>query len=346
MPGFPVFCEERGPENGNSSTEICFIRSGHAGKGRLSGLFRGGKRAGYASGTQAAGLGCMHGGTSGAGHGQLDVSASNAFGMPLKPRKFALKPSYMTQVIRSLQGKETAEYITTSDELRNATFEDIIISRMNRFIGAAEADFDSMIGREYLSKDKFERYVAYMLGISGKVNNADEFKKANITLKTIRLENDGTIIENMSFPAFSYLDVANEDWEDSSFREMMTNQKFLFVVFENINGTYVFRKTKFWSVPDDVLETYGRDAFERTKQILNEGNIVSGFKTLSSGKIIRLNNFPKLSENPIFHVRPHGQNSDDTYPLPVPDMLTGATEYTKMCFWINADYVEQIINED
>ena len=40
----------------------------------------------------------------------------------------------------------------------------------------------------------------------------------------------------------------------------------------------------------------------------------------------------------------HGINKYDTCPLPVPDRLTGATEYTKQCFWLNNKYIANVIS--
>ena len=60
----------------------------------------------------------------------------------------------------------------------------------------------------------------------------------------------------------------------------------------------------------------------------------------------RITNFPGMSENKYCHVRPHAQNANDTYPLPVSDILTGVNEYTKQCFWLNNNYILKIINED
>ena len=44
-------------------------------------------------------------------------------------------------------------------------------------------------------------------------------------------------------------------------------------------------------------------------------------------------NFPKLSENPVCHVRPHARNSKDTYELP------DGRKYPKQCFWLNNSYI-------
>ena len=150
----------------------------------------------------------------------------------------------------------------------------------------------------------------------------------------------------MSFPAFSFLDVANQEWEDSDFREMMINRKFMFVIFKKINGKYQFSKVKFWSIPEEILDNDGRKVFEELKAVLLSGNIVRGFKTDKNGKVIRLNNFPKSASNPYIHIRPHGLTGADTNPLPVADKLTGATEYTKQCFWLKKSYVIEIIKKN
>ncbi len=60
-------------------------------------------------------------------------------------------------------------------------------------------------------------------------------------------------------------------------------------------------------------------------------------------KGIRKTSFPKKTENRISHVRPHARNAADTYELPIADKLTGLTEYTKHCFWLNASYVKDEI---
>ena len=52
-----------------------------------------------------------------------------------------------------------------------------------------------------------------------------------------------------------------------------------------------------------------------------------------------------MSENKVCHVRPHARDSKDTYPLPTKDKLTGLSEYTKQCFWINNKYLEEILKD-
>jgi hypothetical protein len=78
---------------------------------------------------------------------------------------------------------------------------------------------------------------------------------------------------------------------------------------------------------------------------------VQTVKNIKDGKIvkavtpkgIRKTYFPKKSENKVSHVRPHAQNKNDTYSLPIKDKYTGLTEYTKHCFWMNDSYIKETI---
>jgi len=85
---------------------------------------------------------------------------------------------------------------------------------------------------------------------------------------------------------------------------------------------------------------------------MKEGDNVYFFskrKIYGIGEIVKINNagflqnFPEAILPINAHVRPHAQNANDTYPLPVADKLTGLTDYTKHCFWINASYVRDEI---
>ena len=43
-------------------------------------------------------------------------------------------------------------------------------------------------------KNRYNTLIGKMLGINGNINRTDEFQKANIQLKTIRIEENNTII--------------------------------------------------------------------------------------------------------------------------------------------------------
>ena len=91
----------------------------------------------------------------------------------------------------------------------------------------------------------------------------------------------------------------------------------------------------------DIKEV--RKMWLKTKCIIKNGNIVKEIKFDKNNKEIRLTNFPNKNFNLISHVRPHAQNSSDTFSLVKIDNLTKENEYTKHCFWLNANYIRDSI---
>ena len=106
------------------------------------------------------------------------------------------------------------------------------------------------------------------------------------------------------------------------------------------NNEYIFKGIKLWNMPEMVIDNEVQTMWQKTVDVIKSGNIV---KSVDKG--YRETNFPSVSDNKVCHVRPHARDAQDTYPLPVADKLTGATEYTKHCFWINNSYLEELLKE-
>ena len=156
-------------------------------------------------------------------------------------------------------------------------------------------------------------------------------------VKTIRIKSTNVIEQSISFPSFKFEKIYNEDWNNSEFKERI-EKKFLFVFFKQIGNEYFLEKYKFWNMPfNDRNEC--RKVWLETKKVIQTGKIISEVKVQKNGKEIRKNNFPNIKDSDVAHVRPHGKNSFDTYPLPVAEFTTKEKEYTKQGFWLNHDYV-------
>lgn len=257
-----------------------------------------------------------------------------------KQRAFCLKTSYMTQLVRTNICKEKLEKICVniSEEI---PFTIQLEKSLEKYKGKTVKELSDMFNIQSNAKSLNEIIVARMLGIKGKVSGTDEFIKANIVPKTIRINEKGRIIESMSFPTFKYTELISQTWEESDLYEMFATTKFMFAVFKEQQGEYYFEKIKFWNMPLNILDTTVKDVWERTVNVVKNGNIVKGFK---NG--LRLTNFPGMKDNGICHVRPHAKDALDTYPLPKMDNLTGLLEYTKHCFWLNNSFILSIINEE
>lgn len=252
-----------------------------------------------------------------------------------KPRAFAFKSSYMTYVLNTYiaPGKTTYEPIITEDTVDS--FEDYVMGKINRFRGCSVESLCEEFEVDIQKRPKsLEAILAYrILGIKG--NHAEEFEKANVVIKTIRIGKNDKIKESMSFPAFRFTELVKEEWEDSVFGNYLRETRFLFVVYKfDKDDVLRLRGCQFWNIPYEDLETDVRSVWWKTKQVLQEGLQV----TEVNG--VRRNNFPKASENSVCHVRPHAQNAEDTYELP------DGRQYPKQCFWLNNTYIYRQIDDD
>lgn len=79
----------------------------------------------------------------------------------------------------------------------------------------------------------------------------------------------------------------------------------------------------FWNMPNKDLEI-AHEFWEDTKQ-----KIVTN----------RFNDFVRIKDNRICHVRPKGQNSLDLMETAI------GTKEKKKCYWLNSSYIKKIINE-
>jgi DNA mismatch repair protein MutH len=217
--------------------------------------------------------------------------------------------------------------------LHNSSFEDFIIKKVAPHLGLSQEALMQNLNIVTTAKNVNEIILARIFGIQGRITATDEFKKANITPKTIRIQKNGRIKESMSFPTFQFTEIIKEEWENSELKNYLEPAKFLLVIFrENADDEYIFERVKFWNIPAEDLKQV-RKVWEHTVQIIK-----SGVELTRVGKITR-NNLPKSTENRVSHVRPHGRDSSDTYPLP------DGRNMTKQCFWFNRTYIESIINE-
>lgn len=274
--------------------------------------------------------------TKGATAAKSTVSQFYNANVPAMKRAFCLKNSYMNFVLQHyVVGKhEESEAVLKEDIPQTLSFDELVIKKVEKFKGYST---DQLCDEFEICFEKtpknLEALLAYrILGIRG--NKAEEFEKANIVVKTIRIGKNGKIKENMSFPAFKFTELIKETWDDSTFGNYLRETRFFFVVYRfDENDVLRLRGCQFWNIPYADLESEVKSVWERTKSVLMDGLQV----TIVNGK--NVNNFPKQSENPVSHVRPHAQNAQDTYELP------DGRLYPKQCFWLNNSYILSQLDE-
>jgi DNA mismatch repair endonuclease MutH len=260
--------------------------------------------------------------------------------IPAMQRAFALKQGYVNHIIATISKGEKEKFgklIKSDVEIRVESIEEMVLSKFKIYYGKSidEIHASLQINLNPSSKNYFSNITNLILGIELD-KKIEEFEKADITVKTIRLKENNLPKEDISFPSFKYEELVNEDWEESEFKDVL-EKKFLFVFYQFSEEKLILRKAKFWNMPyEDILEA--KKVWEKTKSIVKLGNIV---KEVKGGK--RTTNFPGKSFNKVSHVRPHAKNANDTYPLPTRDKITNTYEYTKHCFWLNNIYIRDYI---
>lgn len=272
-----------------------------------------------------------------------------------KRRAFSLKQSYMTYILNSYINKGLMNYdsIFNESELCDGDFDKKILSKIDRYIGKTEKNLYDYFKIDIATNSKqINKTLVYkILGIC--TNNAEEFEKANIIVKTIRVKKNGKPRESMSFPKIIIKDFVKQNFERSFEYEFFETTRFLLVVFqENENSEYVLKGSKFWNMPIEDLETVGKREWESYKNKFLLG-VNFKIKRQQNGKIVVENDLPKKSETNIFHLRPHANKSaylikgiryseGSGYDM---DTLPNGDKMTHQCFWINSDYIAKIIKD-
>ena len=256
-------------------------------------------------------------------------------------RAFSLKMAYMRTVLEYVvrSGKNAvsnvdgakSELVSTNALLKHS-FEDILLSRFQPFL---KMPFNAIAKHKKvdLSKNPKNKFamVANAIAASTKcsnVNRSEEFVKASLTMKTIRVQATGIIKEAMSFENIDYIEVAEcGDWTESRLYELFSG-RFMFVVFrEQTAGKedYVLDDVFFWTMSQKDLE-WAEVYWNHIRDNILAGHIEEDF-------------WWKASDKKKFHVRPKAQKAIDLAPTP------DGKGAKKFCYWFNNEYVREIIEK-
>lgn len=243
-------------------------------------------------------------------------------------RAFCLKNSYMTYILNHYIVNKTEEYesvIKDANVLKEQTLEQYILNKLKPYYNQ---DIEFLKHKFNIPYQVTNKSFTYLLakGMLDIVNEKiEEFEKANIKIKAIRLNKKGMPKEHMSFPAFKYTEIINEDWENSKLYETFSTTRYLFMIYHYVDeNTLIFKKAMFWNVPEKDLST-------EIKRVWTE--------TVSRIKDNKYDNLPKASESSVLHVRPH--DSKCRFNCPTPD----GKLYKKQCFWFNKEYIKKQIED-
>lgn len=264
-------------------------------------------------------------------------------------RAFSLKPAYMRTLLEFVQSsggnmatnteiKVAACALVSSEQLKEKSFEHLLTERLLQFQGQDYKQIAAHFNMKVSENDKaiYARITKRIMHDNlQKFEDAEEIRKAGIIVKTIRVEKTGRIKEAMSFENINYATVCEEEeWIESRWYEIVTS-RFMFVVFQEVDGVlvngqvkkrYILDKVLFWTMPTAdllVAENYWSNIRE---------NVLSD--TLSNEK----NTFWRAKVKQSFHVRPKARTSAEKYISPISGM-----EVPKKAYWFNNEYVQKIV---
>ena len=262
--------------------------------------------------------------------------------VPAMQRAFSLKSSYMTTLVRKHLDKQKIVSFTNKHELKSKSLEEILIDKFSTYKNLSVPEISQLTGYTInpSNKSTIADMISAILGIKGtKLDDIDEFAKANIKFKTIRLEPNGLPKEHMSFENVDFNRWISDSFEESQFYERFEQTKFLFVVFQfketkskNPNRTAYFKKVVLWNMPESIIQTDLKKMWTDGRKVLQEGvQLTSTNRGIS-------NNLPKPKDNLVAHIRPKAKDANDKISLPDGKLIT------KQAYWLNREYIAEIVN--
>lgn len=281
------------------------------------------------------------------GSNKKQVRAQPFSNEPAMQRAFSLKQSYMTTLVRKYIKNEQLVKFANTSELKQKSLEQILQDKFAPYINQTLKEIASTVGVTYNTNSKsfVPSIISALLGIKGtRLDNIEEFAKANIQFKTIRLEPNGKPKESMSFENIDFDQWTSESWDDSYIRNRFLETKFLLVVFEyketakeNPNRALYFKGIKLWNMPTPIIEKEVKEVWQEINNKIRDGIEIDYVKR--GNKMVETNNLPKTKFNGIMHVRPKGANGSDKVTLPNGQIIT------KQCYWLNSSYIANIVSD-
>lgn len=267
-------------------------------------------------------------------------------------RAWSLKTAYMHTVLEEVKQynkdgaycnyepfAHTKKGLFSIEELRHSSIEDIITARFAPYIGKTYSEICDLLAlNRTAAKSKYFVITNAIAGHNktGNINRSEEFTKAGIIVKTIRLNKNGNIKESMSFENIDYQEIADcNEWTESRLYEIFTS-RFMLVVYKETDSVltlsesgkrqepeYALHKVFFWTMPQTDL-CIAEEYWENIRQCVLTNHISPEY-------------FWSIKDNRNFHVRPKAQVANDMTANP------NGGEARKYCYWFNNKYIKKIV---
>ena len=286
--------------------------------------------------------------TKGAGKGK-DFRSQPFSSEPAKQRAWELKSSYMTYLINHKIFNQTEqESVVATARGEKKPFTEVVAKKILAYKGFSEEELYARFDINPKAKGKNSSLIRKILGLTGDIEKTQEFQKANMNLRVIRVDKNRLPKEDSPFKTYNFVELAsNDEWEESHPYLEICNKRFLFVVFKEVSPKlFVLDSIKFWGFPDRLLDEVQR-VWQETRMIIQEGVQL----TINGNKVST--NFPQSKVNQVVFTKIHAQNTYYEIETEVfigkgklsdTDLLPDGRHITKHSFWIPKNFLKEILN--
>jgi DNA mismatch repair protein MutH len=141
-----------------------------------------------------------------------------------KQRAYSLKQGYVNHIIATIANDAVGKYgklIPSVAVAKKQSIEDVVLSKFKPHYNKTISQILEATGitTSPAAKDFYAKITKAILGIDVDAE-IEEFKKADVIVKTVRLKENSTPSEDISFPTFKYAELVNEEWDDSEFKNI------------------------------------------------------------------------------------------------------------------------------
>ena len=248
------------------------------------------------------------------------------FSSHAKPRAFALKPSFTKALYDDSMHRGPIESLIENLSLAEVNrFEHEVFRRFDRYVGLTLGEVgDSLEVPGSTGKGYIGAVLRRAFGAHSPRAKIREFEEMGISVKTTRISPDGMPYEAMSFPAFRYLELIEEIWEESTLLTQLDGLLFvpcLGVTKSTPHADCVIQQPFLWRPQATQFETL-RAEWEMFRDAIRAGNA---------------DRLPTAASTEMIHVRPHARDSSDTDVAPVVGPVV------KKSFWLNRAFVARLV---
>lgn len=188
-----------------------------------------------------------------------------------KSRAYSYKVGYMSAYFRSLVTPEQVEHIHIPPK---KGFLDTVTETLDKYVGKTDEEIQIESQKAVNGKSKIFNLIGFMFGTNGdNLNHTEEFLKEGYAIKTVRDRQDSTKNQDMSFPNIDFTEIANDEFEESTWYGWFAETKYILTVWDEYEvGKNRFKDYTIW-IPDDELIEQASELYYQIKNMLNTDSV-------------------------------------------------------------------------